>query len=254
MSIKLSEEKYKELKKLAAQEHKKMNIENMTTAEKEELIQKHINSKKFDNDEMREIFIANFLIPDDQKFYQTYMSNGKSIKKSAEVLNVPEKVVFTRVFELGKYSSYISLKNKKGEEKMKEIEIIDGFNLSIDEKEENVVEDGAMQAIAKINMLIEGNDSKDKTIESQIATINKLNEEIEGLHFINNEQNDKINTLLIEKSNLENKNKDLESTIISKDNEIEKMKQEKASLMKYKENYEKIIGFLAKSENKAQKK
>ena len=77
MSIKLSEEKYKELKKLAAQEHKKMNIENMTTAEKEELIQKHINSKKFDNDEMREIFIANFLIPDDQKFYQTYMSNGK---------------------------------------------------------------------------------------------------------------------------------------------------------------------------------
>jgi hypothetical protein len=141
MSIKLSEEKYKELKKLAAQEHKKMNIDNMTTAEKEELIQKHINSKKFDNDEMREIFIANFLIPDDQKFYQTYMSNGKSIKKSAEVLNVPEKVVFTRVFELGKYSSYISLKNKKGEEKMKEIEIIDGFNLSIDEKEENVVED-----------------------------------------------------------------------------------------------------------------
>jgi hypothetical protein len=111
-----------------------------------------------------------------------------------------------------------------------------------------------MQAIAKINMLIEGNDSKDKTIEAQIATINKLNEEIEGLHFINNEQNDKINALLIEKSNLENKNKDLEATIISKDNEIEKMKQEKASLMKYKENYEKIIGFLAKSENKAQKK
>ena len=147
MSIKLSEEKYKELKKLAAQEHKKMNIDNMTTAEKEELIQKHINSKKFDNDEMREIFIANFLIPDDQKFYQTYMSNGKSIKKSAEVLNVPEKVVFTRVFELGKYSSYISLKNKKGEEKMKEIEIIDGFNLSIDEKEENVVEDGAMRKL-----------------------------------------------------------------------------------------------------------
>ena len=36
MSIKLSEEKYKELKKLAAQEHKKMNIDNMTTAEKEE--------------------------------------------------------------------------------------------------------------------------------------------------------------------------------------------------------------------------
>ena len=60
------------------------------------LIQKHINSKKFDNDEMREIFIANFLIPDDQKFYQTYMSNGKSIKKSAEVLNVPEKVLYKK--------------------------------------------------------------------------------------------------------------------------------------------------------------
>ena len=28
MSIKLSEEKYKELKKLASQEHKKLNIEN----------------------------------------------------------------------------------------------------------------------------------------------------------------------------------------------------------------------------------
>ena len=88
MSIKLSEEKYKELKKLASQEHKKLNIENMSAAEKEEFVQKNINSKKFDNDEMREIYIANFLIPDDQKFYQTYMSNGKSIKKSAEVLHV----------------------------------------------------------------------------------------------------------------------------------------------------------------------
>ena len=253
MSIKLSEEKYKELKKLAAQEHKKMNIDNMSTIEKEEVIQKHINSRKFDNDEMREIFIANFLIPDDQKFYHTYMSNGKSIKKSAEVLNVPEKVVFTRVFELGKYSSYINLKSKKGEEKMKEIEIIDGFNLSMDEKEENVVDDGAIQAIAKINMLIEGNDTKDKTIESQIATINKLNEEIESLHYVNNEQNDKINALLIEKSNLENKNKELETIINSKENEIDKMKQERVSLMKYKENYEKIIEFLAKNENKAKK-
>jgi hypothetical protein len=254
MSIKLSEEKYKELKKLAAQEHKKLNVENMTTAEKEEVIQNHVNSKKFDNDEMREIFIANFLIPDDQKFYQTYMSNGKSIKKSAEVLNVPEKVVFTRVFELGKYSSYISLKHKKGEEKMKEIEIIDGFNLATGEKEENIVDDSAMQAIAKINMLIEGNDSKDKTIENQITTINKLNEEIENLHYVNNEQNDQINALLIEKSNLENKNKELEAIILSKENEIEKMKLEKATLMKYKENYEKIIGFLAKNENKGQKK
>jgi hypothetical protein len=254
MSIKLSEEKYKELKKLAAQEHKKLNVENMTTAEKEEVIQNHVNSKKFDNDEMREIFIANFLIPDDQKFYQTYMSNGKSIKKSAEVLNVPEKVVFTRVFELGKYSSYISLKHKKGEEKMKEIEIIDGFNLATGEKEENIVDDSAMQAIAKINMLIEGNDSKDKTIENQITTISKLNEEIENLHYVNNEQNDQINALLIEKSNLENKNKELEAIILSKENEIEKMKLEKATLMKYKENYEKIIGFLAKNENKGQKK
>jgi hypothetical protein len=111
-----------------------------------------------------------------------------------------------------------------------------------------------MQAIAKINMLIEGNDSKDKTIENQITTISKLNEEIENLHYVNNEQNDQINALLIEKSNLENKNKELEAIILSKENEIEKMKLEKATLMKYKENYEKIIGFLAKNENKGQKK
>ena len=255
MGIKLSEEKYKELKKLASQEHKKLNIDNMSATEKEEFIQNHINSKKFENDEMREIYIANFLIPDDQKFYQTYMSNGKSIKKSAEVLNVPEKVVFTRVFELGKYSSYVSLKHKKGEDKMKEIEIIDGLNLSNEvEKEDNIVEDGAMQAIAKINMLIEANDSKDLTIENQMATINKLNEDIDNLHFVNNEQNEKINNLLIEKSNLETMYKELEAQDKSKDAEIEKYKLEIAKLMKYKENYEKIIGFLAKNENKTVKK
>lgn len=255
MSIKLSEEKYKELKKLASQEHKKLNIENMSAAEKEEFVQKNINSKKFDNDEMREIYIANFLIPDDQKFYQTYMSNGKSIKKSAEVLNVPEKVVFTRVFELGKYSSYITLKHKKGEEKMKEIEIIDGLNISTEtDKEDTVLDEGAMQAIAKINMLIEANDSKDLTIENQMVTINKLNEEIESLHYLNNEQNDKINSLLIEKSNMEAKLKEIEAQDKAREKEMEKIKAEHAKLLKYKENYEKIIGFLATSENKTNKK
>ena len=35
---------------------------------------------------------------------------------------------------------------------------------------------------------------------------------------------------------------------------MEKIKAEHAKLLKYKENYEKIIGFLATSENKTNKK
>ena len=166
MSTKLSEEKYKDLKKMATQEHKKYDVEEMTAEEKDKISSRIVNNRKFDNDEMKEIFIANFLIPDDQKFYQTYMENGKSIKKSAEVLNVSEKVVFTRVFELGKYSAYIhNLKNKKGDDKMKEIEIIDGLPLTPDfKKEENIVEDNALKAINKINKLIDSNMNKDKTL------------------------------------------------------------------------------------------
>lgn len=250
MSTKLSEEKYKELKKTAAQEHKKYDIAKMTTNEKDKIITKIINNKKFDNDEMKEIFIANFLIPDDQKFYRTYMENGKSIKKSAEVLNVSEKIVFTRVFELGKYSAYIrNLKNKKGDDKMKEIEIIDGLPLTSDEKkEETVVEDNTLKAIAKVNMLIDSNISKDKTIDSQTKTINKLNEDIDNLHFLNNEQSDTINSLESNKSKLEQRIKELETILKRKESEIEDYKNERIILYKYKENYEKVVGYITKNE------
>ena len=227
MSTKLSEEKYKDLKKIATQEHKKYDVEEMTADEKDKISSRIVNNRKFDNDEMKEIFIANFLIPDDQKFYQTYMENGKSIKKSAEVLNVSEKVVFTRVFELGKYSAYIhNLKNKKGDDKMKEIEIIDGLPLTPDfKKEENIVEDNALKAINKINKLIDSNMNKDKTIDSQAKTINKLNDDIDNLHFINNEQNDTINSLEADKSNLEQRVKELETILKAKEKEIKLIKK-----------------------------
>ena len=87
-----------------------------------------------------------------------------------------------------------------------------------------------------------------------MVTINKLNEEIESLHYLNNEQNDKINSLLIEKSNMEAKLKEIEAQDKAREKEMEKIKAEHAKLLKYKENYEKIIGFLATSENKTNKK
>ncbi|MEG0022407.1 MAG: hypothetical protein RSB77_03500 [Bacilli bacterium] len=247
MGTKLTEEKYKELKKLAIQEHKKFNVEQLEALEKDKLVTEQVQKKNFENDEMREIFIANFLIPDDQKFYQTYIDNGKSIKKSAEILNVPDKVVFTRVFELGKYSSYITnLKGKKGEDKMKEIEIIDTLPLgSYETKEENIVEDGANYAITKINMLIEANEAKDKTIDSQTRTIKKLNDDVDTLQYQNNEQNDMINNLESDKSKLEHKCNE-------QDNMIKQYEKERMILLKYKENYDKIVSFLAKNEQKVQ--
>lgn len=250
MSTKLSEEKYKDLKKIATQEHKKYDVEEMTADEKDKISSRIVNNRKFDNDEMKEIFIANFLIPDDQKFYQTYIENGKSIKKSAEVLNVSEKVVFTRVFELGKYSAYIhNLKNKKGDDKMKEIEIIDGLPLTPDfKKEENIVEDNALKAINKINKLIDSNMNKDKTIDSQAKTINKLNDDIDNLHFINNEQNDTINSLEADKSNLEQRVKELETILKAKEKDIAAYLKERQVLLKYKENYEKVVGYITKND------
>ena len=138
--------------------------------------------------------------------------------------------------------------------KMKEIEIIDGLPLSsFDPKEELYVEDGAIQAISKINSLIESNDSKEKIIENLNRTINKLNEDIENLHYINKEQQDNITNLINEKNTLDSNYKELEIIDKNKDLEIEKYKKEKVILIKYKENYDKIIGFLAKNEKKIEK-
>ena len=47
MSTKLSEEKYKDLKKIATQEHKKYDVEEMTADEKDKISSRIVNNRKF---------------------------------------------------------------------------------------------------------------------------------------------------------------------------------------------------------------
>ena len=90
--------------------------------------------------------------------------------------------------------------------------------------------------------------NKDKTIDSQAKTINKLNDDIDNLHFINNEQNDTINSLEADKSNLEQREKELETILKAKEKDIAAYLKERQVLLKYKENYEKVVGYITKND------
>ncbi|MEG0407752.1 MAG: hypothetical protein RR623_02675, partial [Bacilli bacterium] len=85
----------------------------------------------------------------------------------------------------------------------------------------------------------------DKTIDSQTRTIKKLNDDVDTLQYQNNEQNDMINNLESDKSKLEHKCNEQE-------NMIKQYEKERMILLKYKENYDKIVSFLAKNEQKVQ--
>lgn len=233
MSVLLSAEKYKQIKKQAQQAYKKLNIENLIAEQKDEVVSNYLKEINLTKPDESEIFYGNCLIPDDKKFYNTYIENGKIVKKSAEAFNVTSKAVFTKVIEIGKYASYLPDLTKKGEE-MKEIEIIE-------EPSMGNVDESAIQVIKTINSLMDTNKIKAKELSELTKCNENLNKEINNLKYLNNEQNERINML-------DNQIKQLETNIKDGEEYIKKQDHDIKILLKYKENYEKIVGFLQKNE------
>ena len=81
MSIKLSEDKYKKLKKDVEKNRILVDFKGLKGEEKLTKVLEHTDTLIFDNDEERQMYIANMLVADDVKFYKTYIENGKKLKK-----------------------------------------------------------------------------------------------------------------------------------------------------------------------------
>lgn len=255
MTIKLTEEKYKKLKKEVAKNRQLISLNDSNIKEKEKQVMDHADSLLFDNDEEKQFYIANFLIPDDKLFYETYLENGKNLKKCADVFGVSSNIVLARAFELGKYQEYMSkIVDEKGERVMSEIEIIDAFPIAEkadDKQSEKVidkhVEDDTLKAINRINQLFESNLHQEEMILSQSKTIENQNQEISTLESSIKDKDTIIAGLKETIKKKEEQIRDDEKTIREMEEEIESYRRMIKELTPYRDNYKKIIGFLDKS-------
>ena len=248
MSIKLSEDKYKKLKKDVEKNRILVDFKGLKGDEKLVKVLEHTDTLIFDNDEERQMYIANMLVADDVKFYKTYMENGKKLKKVAEVYDVPENIILARAFELGKYHDYIgNIANKKGEEKMGEIEILDVMQVEpkvSGKTEDKKVDENTVKAIGRITQLLELTEEQEKTIEKQAKDIETKSNEISSLELTVKDMNTRIDELKDEVKRKEEEIKEQESIIASMEKEIDSYRAEIKRLSMYKDNYEKIINFL----------
>ena len=187
-------------------------------------------------------------VADDVKFYKTYIENGKKLKKVAEVYDVPENIILARAFELGKYHDYIgNIANKKGEEKMGEIEILDVMQVEpkvSGKTEDKKVDENTVKAIGRITQLLELTEEQEKTIEKQAKDIETKSNEISSLELTVKDKNNRIDELKDEVKRKEEEIKKQESIIASMEKEIDSYRAEIKRLSMYKDNYEKIINFL----------
>ena len=198
MSIKLTEDKYKKLKKEVEKNRILVDFKGLKSEEKLAKVLEHIDTLIFDNDEEKQMYIANMLVADDVKFYKTYMENGKKLKKVAEVYDVPENIILARAFELGKYHDYIgNIASKKGEEKMGEIEILDVMQVEpkVGKPEDKKVDENTVKAIGRITQLLELNEKQEKTIEKQAKDIETKSNEISSLELTVKDKNNRIDEL-----------------------------------------------------------
>lgn len=255
MTVKLTEEKYKKLKKEVAKNRQLISLEGLGVKEKEKKVIEHADSLIFDNDEEKQFYIANFLIPDDKVFYETYILNGKNLKKCADAFLVSSNIVLARAFELGKYQEYMSsIVDEKGEKIMSEVEIIDAFPLSdknddkqADKVAEKHVEDDTTKAINRINQLFESNIRQEEMITNQLKTIEKQNRDISSLESSIKDKDTIITGL---KETIKKKEEEIEEdekTIRELEEEIEGYRKAIKELTPYRDNYKKIIGFLDKN-------
>lgn len=258
MSIKLTEEKYKKLKKEVAKNRQLISLEDLSIKEKEKKVIDHAESLGFDSDEEKQFYIANFLIPDDKLFYETYIENGKNLKKSADAFCVSTNIVLARVFELGKYQEYMPNNIiEKGEKSMSEIEIIDAYTVSektsekeTEKPEEKHVEDDTVKAINRINQLFEMNIHQEEMLASQSKVIENKKQEISSLE---GSLKDKETIIVELKQTIKKKEEEIasaEKTIHEMETEIDNYRKMIKELTPYRDNYKKIISFLNQESSK----
>jgi hypothetical protein len=254
MTVKLTEEKYKKLKKEVAKNRQLISLDGLNIKDKEKKVSEHADSLIFDNDEEKQFYIANFLIPDDRVFYEAYIENGKNLKKCADEFAVSSSVVLARVFEMGKYQEYMAkMVNEKGEKIMSEVEIIGAFSSSekVDSKSEVVpdkhVDDDTVKAINRINKLFEDNIRQEEKIANQNKVIEKQTDNINSLESSIKEKDILIVEFKETIKKREDEIKENERVIRELESEIEEYRKTIKDLTPYRDNYKKIIGFLDKN-------
>lgn len=220
------------LRKQACKYIKKYRINEETLEEKIKIAEDVSKVLGLTGDD-KKIFITSILIPDDEEFSNIYNLCGKVLSECAKKINIPQEYVVAKVYEISKYGIY------KEEEKteMEDYEIIDSetpLNVSdsIDKK--------TADAMARINMLFEQNNSNTQVIGRQSNTIRDLNEKISVLEEEKKEDMDTI-------ASLEAKVKVLETKLDHSNKEIH-------NLLIYKEAYEKLMNLLNEKSEKREGK
>lgn len=247
MNIKLSEERYNALKLEVSKARILLNIDEMDASKKEKKVLEYVSTLKIENDEEKQFYIANFLIPNDQEFYDCYIKNSKNLKKTADAYGIPTKYVIARIFELGKYQEYMIKSSDKKGDKMSNVEIIDdGFST----KNDKDVDLDTTKAIEKINNLFQINLHQGEIINSQGKTIKSQSNEISSLE---DELKDKAAIILKLKEETKNKEQEIaDQQKIIKDLETKILDNEKTinELISYRDNYKKIMDFLGQATEK----
>ncbi len=245
MAIKLKEEEYRKLKEEAKKNNRLFDLEKLNTEEKEKLANDHADSLIFNNDEEKQFYIVNFLIPDDKEFRVSYLKFGKNVRSCAEYFSVTDKIIFAKALEFSKYCQYMTdIKCEKDEKEMVEIIGTAALLEENDEKQKNIGDSSlakdTLKAISKVNQLIESNNNKDKKIDSLEQIVEQQQKEIKKNESIILNLREVIEA--DEKEILDNKQ------IISKQEEdIEEYCRKIRELSLYKEEYEKLISYLSDS-------
>lgn len=225
----IEKEEYIKVKLKALEDAKKFAFFNKSADER---YQEAVNKAKeinFKNNDLRQIYISNLLIPNDEEFKKVYGECGKQANKCADKYNVPMSVIFAKVFEINIYSSYLEgvdlmvpsseFENDSFLEEMLEYKM--------DAKEEDNVTKATEDAVSKINKLFDSYDSMTQTISSQTTTIDR---QVEALNRMREELKEKEKTIEFYKAEV----LDLKET-------IDKMKKEGDELIAF---YRKVMSSL----------
>lgn len=235
--------------------------------------------------EAEKIYRFSFLIPNDAEFQQLHKSGVKGsieLKKHYPCIN--EQDILGKIIYVNKFGIYNSIDEIEEELKdsmeMLELPVEDPYS---DEEEfsmldkqnhtnamfsplvpnssgERAVEKQTEDAISKINLLFQGNGSKDEKIKAQSEKIEDLEEEVkfqkESKGILEKENSDLKDKVIV----LEEKNDELSaenSTLKDKLDELTVrlvgLEEENKALLEYKAHYDRIIRAINERAEEAEK-
>lgn len=207
----ISENEYMSLRKQALKDIDELNLNKKNPNEKLRIAKDRAKKLNFSNNEVEKLYIANLLMPDINAFLKLYIDCEKKINICAEIIGIPQDFVMARIYEINKYGKFL----KKGDASMNDIEIIDDVQTE-EKKSSTRVEDDTASAIAKINTLFNENDNKRDIIKRQEDSIQKLNIQISQLEKESNKKDDQLREQGV-------KIKELETKLISANQKIDEL-------------------------------